>query len=133
METTGQKCTKCGRGEPEVWFYSRANKYGKFFVREICNQCYAQQRQSQRVAFKKEFGPGRMENMIPLVRPPEGTPCGCCGKPMIHSQGSNKMCFDHNPFTDTFRGWICMKCNTALGNLGDTLEAALKAVNYLST
>ncbi len=133
METTGQKCTKCGRSEPEVWFYTRANKYGKLFVRELCNECYADQARSQNNAVRKKFGPGSAYKVIIANRPPEGTPCACCGRPMTHNRGSRKVTFDHDASTDTFRGWICMKCNTALGNFGDSLEALMKAVNYLST
>jgi hypothetical protein len=29
------------------------------------------------------------------------------------------------------RGWLCDPCNIAIGNLGDTLEGVLKAVEYL--
>ena len=128
----GQKCTKCGRGQPEVWFYSRPNKYGKYFTRELCNECYSAQKRSQNAAVRKMFGPGATHKVIAENRPPEGTPCQCCGKPMVHGPGSDKCCFDHDPITDEFRGWICMKCNTGLGNLGDTLQSALNAVRYLT-
>lgn len=43
------------------------------------------------------------------------------------------MCFDHDPETHTFRGWLCQNCNTGIGKLGDNLEGLLEAVRYLST
>jgi hypothetical protein len=41
------------------------------------------------------------------------------------------MCFDHDPETHKFRGWICQNCNTAIGKLGDNLTGLMAAVNYL--
>ena len=51
--------------------------------------------------------------------------CECCGKIPI------QWCLDHDHSDDTFRGWICTKCNTGLGKLGDNLDGVIKAVNYL--
>ena len=46
--------------------------------------------------------------------------------------GSNKkICFDHDHITGKFRGWICRKCNTALGMVNDDKELLLKLVAYL--
>ncbi|QPD06439.1 endonuclease VII [Synechococcus phage S-SRP01] len=42
------------------------------------------------------------------------------------------MCFDHDPSTHEFRGWICQNCNTAIGKLGDNLAGLMAAVDYLS-
>ena len=33
--------------------------------------------------------------------------------------------------TGKFRGWLCHKCNTGIGMLGDSLGAVSKAVEYL--
>lgn len=52
--------------------------------------------------------------------------CECCGeipRSALH--------LDHNHRTKRFRGWICVKCNTAIGKLGDGLRGVLKAVRYL--
>ena len=51
--------------------------------------------------------------------------CECCQK-IPH-----KWVLDHDHSDDSFRGWICDKCNTGLGKLGDNLEGVIKAVNYL--
>jgi hypothetical protein len=42
------------------------------------------------------------------------------------------MCFDHDPATHKFRGWICQNCNTAIGKLGDNLAGLMAAVDYLT-
>lgn len=54
--------------------------------------------------------------------------CECCGGPPIRDQVLH---LDHCHITGKFRGWICMKCNSAIGQLGDTLTGAQKAVKYL--
>ena len=51
--------------------------------------------------------------------------CELCGKI------PRKWCLDHDHSDDSFRGWICERCNTGLGKLGDNLEGIVKAVNYL--
>ena len=38
---------------------------------------------------------------------------------------------DHDHDTKEFRGWLCSKCNTALGIFGDTITGLEKAIKYL--
>jgi|688.fasta_scaffold862288_2 hypothetical protein len=38
---------------------------------------------------------------------------------------------DHDHNNGKFRGWICNKCNLALGNMNDDLEYARRLVKYL--
>ncbi len=52
--------------------------------------------------------------------------CECCGAvpdATLHA--------DHDHVTGEFRGWLCRKCNMALGLLGDTIDGVLNAVSYL--
>ncbi len=51
---------------------------------------------------------------------------------MSHRRSARLMCFDHDPVTHKFRGWICQNCNTAIGKLGDNLAGLMAAVHYLS-
>ena len=51
--------------------------------------------------------------------------CECCGKI------PRKWCLDHDHKTDKFRGWLCDKCNTGIGKLGDDLKGVKMAVKYL--
>lgn len=56
--------------------------------------------------------------------------CDLCGVPEIEcTQG---LCIDHCHKTGEFRGFLCKKCNTALGMLNDDPEMFLKAAQYLS-
>jgi hypothetical protein len=65
-----------------------------------------------------------MENLN-MCRPPIGTPCENCKKT------KEMLVFDHDHKTDQFRGWLCYQCNSAIGNLGDTLKGLQQAVRYL--
>lgn len=56
--------------------------------------------------------------------PPKPEKCECCGKLI-------KLCLDHDHETNKFRGWLCDRCNTGLGKLGDNLDGVIKAFNYL--
>jgi hypothetical protein len=38
---------------------------------------------------------------------------------------------DHDHNTLKYRGWICIKCNTAIGMLGDNIEGIRMAEQYL--
>ncbi len=51
--------------------------------------------------------------------------CECCKKKPL------KWCLDHDHADDSFRGWICERCNTGLGKLGDNLESIVNALHYL--
>ena len=55
--------------------------------------------------------------------------CECCGQP----PGKYALALDHDHVTGAFRGWLCGKCNVAIGMLGDTLDGVLRAVQYLQS
>jgi Recombination endonuclease VII len=52
--------------------------------------------------------------------------CECCGERPLRT-----LHLDHDHRTGAFRGWLCVKCNTAIGKLGDDIEGVLRAVGYL--
>ncbi len=44
---------------------------------------------------------------------------------------NSNWCLDHNHSTGEFRGWLCNKCNSALGWFEDDINYVRRAVNYL--
>ena len=63
--------------------------------------------------------------------------CALCKKPETtrrnkKGDGPERLAVDHCHDTGLVRGLLCFKCNTAIGALGDTQEAALRAMKYLS-
>lgn len=50
--------------------------------------------------------------------------CELCGE-------AGEIVFDHCHATDKFRGWICQRCNRALGHVKDNINLLSKMVMYL--
>lgn len=69
----------------------------------------------------------RRSNGIPEPTRPRPQVCECCGAPPSY-RGLHA---DHCHVTNTFRGWLCGKCNRGIGLLGDGLDIVLKAAEYL--
>lgn len=61
------------------------------------------------------------------------TNCNLCGRYVgARIPGKrHKLHVDHCHVTGKVRGFICNKCNTGLGKLGDTAEALERALRYL--
>lgn len=57
---------------------------------------------------------------------PQPDHCECCGR-----RDRKALALDHCHATGAFRGWLCSRCNLAIGKLGDTVEAVQKALDYL--
>lgn len=55
--------------------------------------------------------------------------CECCGMPFTMTKKGS--CIDHDHMTGAFRGWLCSKCNTALGTVGDSREGVLQLLAYV--
>lgn len=58
---------------------------------------------------------------------PEPTNCECCGR-----TETKALALDHCHTTGAFRGWLCSRCNLAIGKLGDTAEGVKMALEYLN-
>ncbi len=64
------------------------------------------------------------------TNPPTGAPppvCSLCARPPKKVELS----IDHDHETGLFRGWLCIRCNTALGTLGDNEYGIQKALRYV--
>lgn len=61
----------------------------------------------------------------PTREPP--VKCECCGADFTSTPR-----LDHDHTTGKFRGWLCGKCNSGIGLLGDSKEAIQKALHYLN-
>ena len=61
--------------------------------------------------------------------------CAICGRGIILFSGQirapDNANIDHCHDTGIVRGLLCNGCNTAIGQLGDTPEGVMRAVNYL--
>lgn len=56
--------------------------------------------------------------------------CAICAVPQAECTTCLVMDHDHEP-PGYFRGWLCRKCNSALGHFGDNEELLINALHYL--
>ena len=111
LAVTGQKCTKCNQLKPETAF--RLHNHGRTTSvrRRECIEC------------EKKYAKGRAK--AHKYAPPKAANCQICGS-------DRKLVMDHCHHTETFRGWICSKCNTGIGRFDDDPQLLLKAFTYLT-
>ena len=117
----GKVCTKCNTYLPLSKFgiHSGAN-----FLRAECKSC-STKLNKVRKALKKIHG-----------MPPEGYICPICNGDAEHVKGrgntkNGSWVLDHCHDTDTFRGWLCHKCNRALGGFDDDVDFLKRSIKYI--
>ena len=110
-ENDMRECIFCHKIMPLISFrLMRKNSKGVYYLDGRCQACFKRQDKESKIARKKAT--------------PKPERCECCrGKTELHP--------DHIHGSYTFRGWLCRKCNTAMGKLGDNLEGILQAAIYL--
>jgi len=59
----------------------------------------------------------------------QGGMCAICRRPPTN----RALCIDHDHTTGRVRGLLCVRCNTGLGNLGDSWERLVAGIKYLTT
>lgn len=91
-------------------------------------QVLAHRKRYYRANRERILGRERLRRGLPLAERPEPDTCECCGGPPT---GKGSLHLDHDAVSGKFRGWLCSKCNQALGLLGDNLSGVLDAVAYL--
>lgn len=111
MSNKTKKCIYCDKEKPLADFPKHSMYKDNLDMR--CRQCVKSQAQIRRELHK--------------IAPSKPELCECCGQVPI------KWCLDHDHDTNKFRGWICERCNTGLGKLGDNIDGVTKALNYLRT
>ena len=112
-----KECSYCNQEKHLSQFVKRKDNYDGYDSR--CKSCL-KERHSLVKKLKK-------------TAPPISLLCDCCGKPNVTKKGRKKFsfCLDHDVETNKFRGWLCSKCNTGIGSLGDNIEGLMKAIKYL--
>lgn len=116
MPVKRKPCIRCDKIYPLHHFEKKKSEKN---YRNVCITC-RRHNDGKTKSLKREW---LKKNKKPCL----GHPCACCGNT------KRRLVFDHCHQTDQFRGWICNRCNTAIGQLGDTLEGVLRAVQYLES
>lgn len=138
-------CTKCGVEKPdtEFRFTGRIRNDGFQPRKTICNTCrngyyrawairsrFAQALITTRTAAKQRGYAPCTASKIEIESSFTGR-CSICGTP--ESECYKRLNMDHSHTTGVFRGWLCNRCNQAIGLLRDSPEIALKLTEYLGS
>jgi len=110
---TPKNCNKCNQFlSPDSFpLNGSKNSSGYSYLYQMCKTCHNKNLKNR--------------HKIQKTAPPRPDKCDCC------NLKTDKLTYDHDHGTITFRGFLCKMCNVGLGNLGDTLEGVLQAAIYL--
>ena len=119
----GKVCSKCNTYLPLTAFSPSS---GANFLRPECRTCN-NELTKVRNRLREEYG-----------MPPEGYICPICNcdEGQVKGKGNTKngsWVLDHCHETETFRGWLCHKCNRALGGFNDDIAVLDRAKDYINT
>lgn len=73
-------------------------------------------------------GISRKFKLLTATRPKPNA-CEICGA--FASDFKKGLCFDHDHKTDQFRGWLCTRCNVAIGMVKENTEILMAIVEYI--
>ena len=107
-ETPGQTCTKCNKTKLLTEFDFFQTGGGRRTTCKACRTYMTKVRSSLRK----------------LNPPPPSGPCPIC------SSHTETWILDHCHHTDSFRGYICDRCNRGLGCFQDDIHKLTNALNY---
>ena len=110
-ESDMRECKECHKILPSTAFNTHVlRSNGGWALFRICREC--------KTIINAEV------NRVRKNAPPKPDDCANCHK-------NKKLEIDHIHGTTIFRGWVCSKCNTGIGSLGDNLEGVLRGATYL--
>jgi len=94
------------------------------------NAFYRAQRKADPERFLATDRRSNEKRRLRIAGRPRPPACEACGAPGGETR-VEKLVPDHDHGTGKFRGWICMRCNLALGIAQDDLNRLLNLVGYL--
>jgi len=117
----GKFCNKCNQLLPLTAFSAHS---GANYLRPECKSCN-QELTRVRTELRQKHG-----------MPSKGYCCPICSgdEEGVKGKGNTRngsWVLDHCHDTDSFRGWLCHKCNRALGGFNDDVSLLQNAIKYL--
>ena len=118
----GKVCSKCEEYLPLTSFSMTS---GGNYLRPECRKCNRYLQQIRQV-LRKRYGMPQKCYICPICNQDEKQVKG------KGNTNNGSWVLDHCHETETFRGWLCHKCNRALGGFDDSVEILNRAVTYLT-
>ncbi len=111
-------CVECIAAYQRLWYKKNPEKI---------KASAAKWRQANRERVRRlERERRRRKVGMPAPTRPDPGICENC-----EQSGDRSLALDHCHRTGKFRGWLCFKCNAAIGALGDNIEGLQRAIDYL--
>ena len=105
-----KNCLVCKQNKNQKHFHlCMKDNFDNYRTRTTCAECYNKDRTFRR-------------SMDLIHTKPLG--CEIC-------KTERELFPDHCHVTKKHRGWLCVRCNTAIGQLGDTIPGIMRSINYL--
>lgn len=113
-------CNKCNRWLPKNKF---SRNSGAKYLRRECKSCNNELQRVRDKLREKHSVPG-IDYICPICQ---------CTEQQVDGLGgpAGAWVLDHCHETKSFRGWLCHKCNRALGAFNDNIEYLQRAIKYL--
>ena len=103
-------CIVCKENKNQKHFHlCMKDNFGNYRTRTTCSVCYNEDRSLRR-------------SMEMIYEKPLA--CDIC-------KTERELFPDHCHNTKKHRGWLCVRCNTGIGQMGDTIPGIMRAINYL--
>lgn len=80
----------------------------------------------KRKKYSKAFDERRKLKQVALAGRDKPKACEICNESDV------RICFDHCHKTGLFRGWLCVRCNSALGLVKDDIKLLMRLAAYLN-
>lgn len=87
---------------------------------------YSHMLEAKNPNWKGGVNPRTRVSKAPRPKPEQCEICGAFGRDF-----KKGLCLDHDHTTGVFRGWLCTRCNSALGMVKDNTETLLTMVSYI--
>lgn len=111
LDDTLKTCSKCKKEKALYCYNKKLSCSGTDNKQSYCKACQVEH-YSVTTAIRK-------------TAPPKPKGCDCCSKE------GHTLILDHDHDTSLFRGWLCYRCNSGIGQLGDDIAGLEKALSYL--
>jgi len=140
-----KSCRKCRTEKPLTEFYVRKSaKDGRYNICSECDRAEAQVRKrlltpEKRKRYARTYVVGAysltLEDYDDKVTRQNGV-CAICRKPPVRDRHlavdhDRRCCPGKTSCGNCVRDLLCIKCNTALGMIGDSMDIAMSIHNYI--
>ncbi len=123
-------CLKCRIEQPITEYHT--NKQGRDGKQPRCRTCLHQQQRDRRKLVGDNptyrYRYGKTVTELNDIKEQQNNACAICKEAFTNSFNS---VVDHCHTKNTFRGFLCRKCNSGLGMFRDNIEYLQNAIDYL--